>query len=122
MGEALITRRGGGGGIKTGLTKNESSANNTLKISALVGVKNAIITAKTKTNADYHTSMSALIIELRNGKIYKALVANSSGKAMLKTSYVTFDSATGTFTSSSTSNIKFVFTTIDDCYEYIIFD
>lgn len=120
MGEALITRRGGGGGVKTGIA-NQASDSKTLKITALVGVKNAIVSVNTKVNMGYHSDKRVLMLELRDGEVYKVLCANSSGDAMDRATYITFNSSTGTFTSKDAEWIRFN-TTTDNCYEYIIFD
>ena len=120
MGEALITRRGGGGGVKTGIA-NKASNSKTLKITALVGVKNAIVSINTKVNMGYHGDKRVIMLELRDGAVYKVLCANDSGDAMDRASYITFASSTGTFTSKDTEWISFNSQT-DNCYEYIIFD
>ena len=124
MGEALITRRGGGG-HKHGTNTNLATAPDYKTISdpALIGVKNAVIYAvseKIITASSVHTSLVGIFIE--DGVITGILNEYRDYIRFVRNPSIAFDSATGTITTNSEKWFYNQSATGAIVYEYIIYD
>lgn len=107
MGEAFITRRGGAvvKGEIPGDSYDRGFGGQTLTIPALIGKKNAVISAKCEkiATAQYSSPIGTVILE---GGVVTCVMSclflgNRVGMVNDQTSYITFDEKTGTFTSTS---------------------
>jgi hypothetical protein len=118
MGEALITRRGGGGVVRGTFTSQNNNQTTSITVPGLIGVKNFVCYPVPKSAQVSIGSVYQLItsISFIDGVIS---VVYGKGSFSYLTSEATFDSNSGTITTTATSPVVAFMSSGVASYHYI---